>query len=245
MSLFYFLKAIGGTWRVWNVLVSPRECINHTHPCTQPQVCHMLGTCNFLGVNGVLSPGWKLLSFSLLSAKKGAGSTRCPWTPVGQSPGSPRSSAAAPVYPSAGTTRCFSCCTGTQPTSPAQPKPCPRLSAGVSCARSAPWCVRINSGLTAPFRNYPLDLQLLLMAAEQSCREHQFPREAGGAFGRIRACLTAALQGCKATRGRSGWSTVVTQAWAAHKEDENGVSSSFYYTVTYLVQAETFRLYKL
>lgn len=99
MSLFYFLKAIGGTWRVWNVLVSPRECINHTHPCTQPQVCHTLGTCNFLGVNGVLSPGWKLLSFSLLSAKKGAGSTRCPWTLVGQSPGSPRSSAAAPVIP--------------------------------------------------------------------------------------------------------------------------------------------------
>lgn len=197
--------------------------------------------------------GCKWCAFSWLEAaellppfcKEGSRLYPLPLDPGGSKSRLPAHLCCCSCYPSAGTTRCFSCCTGTQPTSPAQPKPCPRLSAGVSCARSAPWCVRINSGLTAPFRNYPLDLQLLPMAAEQSCREHQFPREAGGAFGRIRACLTAALQGCKATRGRSGWSTVVTQAWAAHKEDENGVSSSFYYTVTYLVQAETFRLYKL
>lgn len=203
---------------------------------------------NFLGVNGVLSPGWKLLSFSPLSAKRGAGSTHCTWTPMGPSPGSPRSSAAASVIPALGPPCAAPAALGPSRHLLLSPSPARgrRLGWAVRAAhRDACALLRINSGLTAPFRNYPLDLQLLLMAAEQSCREHRFPQEAGGAFGRICTCLTAALPGCKATRGRSGWSTVVTRAWAAHKEDTNGVSSSFYYVVMYLVQAETFRLYEL
>lgn len=42
-----------------------------------------------------------------------------------------------------------------------------------------------------------LELQLLLVAGEQSCREHQLPREAGGASGWVQAAWEQLYEGAK------------------------------------------------
>ena len=88
------------------------------------------------------------------------------------------------------------------------------------CVSTSPQQFRSNSS--------PQKLLTGFAVSSNGCRAKlsgaSAPPEAGGAFGRIRACLTAALSGCEATRDGSGWSTVVTRAWAAQKEDRNAVS---------------------